>query len=304
MTALLDHHAQLLHASGISDAVAHERGYWSATSRKQLERLFGETQRGLVPALVIPTFDVRGEVCFSQLRPDDPRTVKGRIRKYEMPYGARMAVDVPPAVRGVLGDPKVPLVVTEGARKADSAVSAGLCAIDLVGVWTWRGRNEHDGLTALPDFEYIALKDREVFLGFDSDAMTKREVHAALERLWRLLAGRGAHLRVIYLPSGDLGVKTGLDDYLADGHDRDDVLALAVDELRPLATGKATPKSAPAPEAALRSTADLLIAVRDVLEDYVILPSAAARLAIALFDSTPGRSPALTAPRTWSSKAR
>ena len=95
-------------------------------------------------------------------------------------------------------------MVTEGARKADSAVSAGLCAIDLVGVWTWRGRNGHDGLTVLPDWEYVALNGREVFLAFDSDAMTKREVHAALERLWRLLSAVAPDCGCVYLPSGQV----------------------------------------------------------------------------------------------------
>jgi hypothetical protein len=280
VSALLDRHAELLRASAISEEVAAQRGYWSATAPKELERHFGTTQRKLVPALVIPTFDVRGEVCFSQLRPDEPRVVKGHARKYELPYQARMALDVPLAARAALGDPQVPLVVTEGARKADSAVSAGLCAIDLVGVWTWRGRNEHEGLTVLADWEYVALNGRDVFLVFDSDAMTKHEVHAALERLWRLLADRGAHLRVIELPSGEYGAKTGLDDYLAAGHGRDDVLALAVDQLRPLpgqGTSKVLEPRVPAPP-----TAVLLAEVEGWLERFSAL-NEHARLALALF---------------------
>jgi hypothetical protein len=283
VNGLLDRHAELLRSSGISEEVTQARGYWSATAPQELERLFGGTQRKLVPALVIPTLDVRGEMRFCQLRPDSPRVVKGRTCKYELPWRANMVLDVPPAARDALGDPKVPLVVTEGARKADSAVSAGLCAIDLVGVWTWRGRNGHDGLTVLSDWEYIALNAREVFLAFDSDAMTKREVHSALERLWRLLSDRGARVRVVYLPSGEFGTKTGLDDYLAADHDRDDVLGLAVDELRPL-PGQGT-QSVPraAQDAALRPTADLLREVRDVLGRYLVLPSAAARLAVALY---------------------
>jgi len=45
-------------------------------------------------------------------------------------------------VRAHLGDPTIPLLITEGIRKADAAVSAGLCAVDILGVWNWRGRNE------------------------------------------------------------------------------------------------------------------------------------------------------------------
>jgi hypothetical protein len=156
-------------------------------------------QRKLVPALVIPTFDARGEQAFCQLRPDSPRVVAGKARRYELPGGARMAIDVPPRVRAKLGDPKAPLVITEGARKADAAVTAGLYAIDLVGVWTWRGKNDDDGLTALADFEYIALNDgRVIYLAFDSDAMTKHGVHAALVRFRSFLKQRGAEVRVVY----------------------------------------------------------------------------------------------------------
>lgn len=279
--SLLPHHAKMLARSAISGMVAKERGYWSATEPKELERWFGATQRRLVPALVLPTFDARGEVVFSQLRPDQPRTVDGRLRKYELPHGTRMAVDVPPRARPVLGDPAKPLVVTEGAKKADAAVTAGLYAVDLVGVWTWRGRNEQGGLTALPDFELIALNGRLVFLAFDSDAMLKREVHQALERFSAFLRKRGAELGFVYLPSGDGGTKTGLDDFLAAGHTRDDVLALATDELRPLPGGASkghTRPSVPAP-----ATDALLMTVGQLVRRYVILPSPASYLTVALF---------------------
>jgi hypothetical protein len=45
---------------------------------------------------------------------------------------------------------------------------------------------------ALPDWESIALNNREVFIVFDSDVMQKRAVHAALARLKAFLESRGA----------------------------------------------------------------------------------------------------------------
>lgn len=278
---LLPHHAELLRASAISEEVAGARDYWSATKPIHLERWFGQTQRRLVPALVIPTYDVRGEVVLCQLRPDDPRTVDGRVRKYELPHRARMAVDVPPAVRAVLANPKIPLGITEGARKADAAVSVGLHFIDLIGVWTWRGRNKDGGLTVLSDWEAVALNERLVYLCFDSDAMHKREVHAALRRLWRLLADRGADLRVLELPHGDDGSKVGLDDYLAAGHTREDLLRLAVDELRPLPSEARVTK--PRREAPVPATDVLLERVLALLRRYLVLPSAHAERALALW---------------------
>ena len=94
--SLLPQHERLIRDSAISAEVAAERGYWSAGAPKDLLRLFGPTQRELVPALVIPTFDARGEHVFCQLRPDSPRVIDGKARKYELPHKARMAIDVPP----------------------------------------------------------------------------------------------------------------------------------------------------------------------------------------------------------------
>ncbi len=34
------------------------------------------------------------------------------------------------------------LFITEGARKADAAVSKSLCCVDLLGVWNWRRRSD------------------------------------------------------------------------------------------------------------------------------------------------------------------
>src|SRR5262249_19743382 len=86
---------------------------------------------------------------------------------YETPRGARMAIDVPPGARKLLGKPECPLFITEGARKADAAVTRELCCIALLGVWNWRGKNDDGGATALGDWECIHLKGRPVFIVFD-----------------------------------------------------------------------------------------------------------------------------------------
>ena len=281
MTELLRHHTELIERSAITPEVAAERGYWSATEPKQLERYFGPTQRKLVPALVIPIYDVRGELALMQLRADKPRVVKGRSRKYELPVGCRLALDVPPRVRPMLGDPSIPIVVTEGARKADSAVSAGLNAIAIPGVSAWRGRNEHGGKVALPDHELIAWNGRITYLAFDSDAMQKREVFEALKRYRTFLERLGADIRIVYLPSGEHGGKVGIDDYLAAGHDRHELLELASDELREPGVSRRSPK--PAPDVKLRPTAELVHEVGTVLDRFVVLPSRAAVLTVSLY---------------------
>lgn len=230
---LAERHAQLIRASAISDEVRDARGYWTATTKYELRDLgFGVTQQR-PPALVIPIWGVSGETVLHQTRPDNPRrNGTGRALKYETPAKARMALDVPPMVRPQLGNPEVPLLITEGARKADSAVTAGLCCVSILGVWNWRGSSDAGGKVALGDWESVALNGRSTYVVFDSDIATKPEVHEAMRRLKGFLEAHGAGVSIIYLPAGDHGAKVGLDDYLAAGHDRDELLALAVPELR------------------------------------------------------------------------
>src|SRR5262249_8531497 len=147
--------------------------YRSEQGKANLARLgFGRAQQ-LTPCLVLPVYRVTGEVVLHQIRPDNPRVRDGKRVKYETPAGSRAALDVPPMAREFIRNPHVPLLITEGIRKADAAVSRGLCCIALLGVWNWRGTNPDGGKTALADWEAIALNDRQVYLVFDSDAATK-----------------------------------------------------------------------------------------------------------------------------------
>jgi hypothetical protein len=214
--ALSDDHTSLLRKSAVSDEVAALRGYWTATRKAELARLGFAASQQLVPALVIPIWNVRGEKATYQIRPDEPRAGKkeGKLLKYETMFGARMVLDVPPGAREFLGDPAQPLWITEGSRKADAAVSAGLCCVSLLGVWGWRGTNAQNGKTVLADFEHIAMNGREVVVAFDSDAMVKPEVGLALDRFGSWLQSRDARVRYVYFPAPD-GAKVGLDDFLA-----------------------------------------------------------------------------------------
>jgi hypothetical protein len=133
------------------------------------------------------------------LRPDVPRIRQRGAIKYETKGGSRMLLDVPEFTRPYLGDPCVPLWITEGIRKADSGVSRGLAIVALLGVWNWRGTNEYGGKVALPDWELIALNGRQVYLGFDSDATSNPQVAKALRRLGAFLTSRNADVRYIRL---------------------------------------------------------------------------------------------------------
>ena len=229
-----EHRKMLEEESGIDPEVIAERGYRTVTKKVQLKDLgFPDSQR-LVPALLIPVSGVDGEVRTYQSRPDQPRmNNRGTTIKYETKAGSKLVIDVPLKARHGLGDPSIPLFVTEGSKKADAAVSRCLCCVALIGVWGFRGTNEFGGKAALPDWESIPLNDRVVYVVFDSDVMTKGSVRQALERLKAFLESKKAKVRLVYLPAGEGGAKVGLDDYFVADGTVDGLMRLATDELPP-----------------------------------------------------------------------
>ena len=228
-----EHRRQLVEESGIAEEVVAERGYETVTVKAEMGRRGFSVAQRRVPTLLMPIHGVTGGIVNYHSRPDVPRINNhGKPVKYELPSGSKMVLDVPPRARPYIGDPSVPLFVTEGIKKADALASRDACAVGLLGVWNFRGTNAQGGKTALGEWESIALNDRQVYVVYDSDVMTKKEVHAALTRLAAFLRTRKAKLAFIYLPSGPGGVKQGADDFLAAGHSLDDLLALADTELR------------------------------------------------------------------------
>lgn len=228
--------------SGISDEVITARGYRTITDEKELIPLGFSTVQRRTPGLLIPGYGPDGGNGFYSFRPDSARVIenrrkrepdgsfKQRVIKYETPEGSGVRLDCPPVCSERIKDPSLPLWITEGAKKADALASHGLCAVSLSGVWGFKGKNDFGGVTWLADWDYIALKGRDVRIVFDSDVMQKPEVRKALERLTAHLQRKGAHVSAVYLPGVKDG-KIGVDDYLLT-HTVDDLEAL-VDAPRP-----------------------------------------------------------------------
>jgi hypothetical protein len=233
MTLAEHHKKMLLEESGIAWDVAEARGYRTIEKKVELKTLgFSDSQRN-TPGLLIPVYSPTGEIATYQFRPDQPRIGNdGKPVKYETPSGTRMVLDVHPSARERLGDPSVPLFITEGVKKGDALVSRGLCTVTLLGVWSWRGRNGDGGLTALAEWECLALNGREVYIVFDSDIMLKLGVYRAMVRLKAFLEGRGAAVRIVYLPPGEGATKQGVDDFFVAGNTVDALLSFATTELK------------------------------------------------------------------------
>jgi hypothetical protein len=240
---IFDHHRKMLEASGITASHARARGYRSIGSgnRKVLAEI------GIVKAvrssdgLLIPLLRIDGEVGGWQFRPDNPRVKDGKEIKYETPWKQPNMLDFPPGVAERLKDRSTPIWLTEGVKKTDAGFCAGLVIVGLTGVWNWL----KDG-AALPDFRDLALKDREMILGFDSDLIIKDGVWTAVRDLGEWLKiSRHADVKYCCLPHNGDG-KTGLDDYLAAGHTVDELRTLIQSDLPSRPNDKPKPDPEPA----------------------------------------------------------
>ncbi len=189
---LLAHHSRLLQEqSAISAALIEERGYYSAPTWLDLPPgQFKSTQKRVecFPALLIPQWPPSGESPYPQARWDNPRvTLAGKEIRYDTPSGAKPRLDVPPRCRAGLSDPELDLWVTEGSKKADSLASAGIIAVSLPGVWSWRTPSVQ------ADFDSIVFHGRRVVVAFDSDMLTKPKVRLAIVRFGLWLKNRQAN---------------------------------------------------------------------------------------------------------------
>lgn len=220
-----EHLSMLRDGSGIDDATISARGYRTITESKHLRELGFSRSQCNVPGLLLPVYTTDGGNSLAVYRPDLPRVMenkrkrnpdgsfKTRVIKYEIPKDAGIRLDCPPVCRPMLAAPSIRLWVTEGQKKADALAGQGLCAIALLGVWNFKGKNEFGATTFLADWDYIALEGREICIVFDSDVMLKHEVRKALERLIEHLQRKKAQVTAVYLPAAN-GQKVGVDDYL------------------------------------------------------------------------------------------
>lgn len=144
-------HAALLAGSAITPEVAKARGYVSVDIKKRLEEVGFERYQRTVPGLLIPLRRADGSVWGYQYRHDDARQTRAGTKvRYDSPKGQRNGIDIPLAIKDMVDDPAVPLWVTEGSRKADAAVSAGITCVSMAGVWAWRGATPKGGNSLSP----------------------------------------------------------------------------------------------------------------------------------------------------------
>jgi predicted P-loop ATPase len=162
--------------------------------------------------------------------PIDPATHKAQ-HKYLTAPGARNRLYFPRCDAALLDDLTVPVVITEGEKKAlalwraalesNGAGKPAFLPVAMPGVWCWRGsvgiaanargeRVPEKGV--IPDFDRVAWTGRKVTILFDVNAATNSSVQAARRELARELMRRGADPWLADLPPA-AGVN-GCDDFL------------------------------------------------------------------------------------------
>ena len=135
----------------------------------------------------------------------------GAPQRFRTPAGQANCLATSPLTRAELGKGKEAIVIAEGVTRVDALAGYGVPAVGILGAWNWRGRNDLGGVTALPDWDEMAIKGNRFVLAFDGDILTNSAVANAARRLKRFLLGRGADMvRVLAVPDG-----LGLDDWIA-----------------------------------------------------------------------------------------
>lgn len=170
----------------------------------------------------IPYLDAHGKptdfyrVRFTETPPSGGKfgTPKKAPLRYVQPEGTRPYLYLPPGVDWpvLFKTTDSTLVFTEGEKKAAAACKHGIACIGLGGVWSFKSNAR--GWRLLPEFRDIDFQGRTVLICYDSDVMSKQQVHAALTELTTRLIELGAVVEIVYLQPDPGERKIGLDDLL------------------------------------------------------------------------------------------
>ena len=120
----------------------------------------------------------------------------------------------------LIENPQVPLLITEGAKKAGALLTAGYAAIALPGIHNgYRTPKNSQGKRIgkshlIPQLEKLAVSGREIAIVFDQDSKssTVKAVNSAIRRTGYLLSDAGCLVKVVSW-DGQLG--KGVDDLIA-----------------------------------------------------------------------------------------
>jgi hypothetical protein len=205
-----------LRRSGLSDAAITEAGLYTP-SPGDLPRLLSTRLAAQVRHVLVFPYDStshgglwRRDDEFVRCKLFPPVSDgQGHTTRYYQRAGTPPRLYVPARARGTLADPGVPLLITEGEKKALKANQEGLACVAVGGLWNWQV-----GGRPIADLDRIDWCDRETLIVPDSDVWTRQDLLQPVFALGKELEGRGGKVAVAKVPAGEGGAKIGLDDYL------------------------------------------------------------------------------------------
>ncbi|NJK57351.1 MAG: DUF3854 domain-containing protein [Pleurocapsa sp. SU_5_0] len=110
--------------------------------------------------------------------------------------------------------PEIPLILTEGEKKAACLLSLGFVAIALPGIWMGRVKDQEHGVDFLhPDLMPMVSSGRKFIILFDNDEKpsTRHAVHLASVFTGKVIEAAGASCLIASLPTGS---GKGVDDFV------------------------------------------------------------------------------------------
>ena len=187
-------HLSDLQASGLTDATIEAAGVYTVPP-DEIGKKLGRLSNGLVSVLAFPYPECVGferyKVWWNEGK-DGP--------KYLQKLGTSNRLYLPPTVEL---EGNSPLIVVEGEKKALAVWQCGFQVVGIGGVWDWcergKGYKRPKGQRPIPDLDQVNWR-RPVTILFDSDGYSNPNVRRAAFRLARELAGRGAKVKILFIP--------------------------------------------------------------------------------------------------------
>jgi hypothetical protein len=196
------------------DADDSEKMRTVALAPSKVETLAGKR----VAAYKIPYFDIDGrKTGFYRLRSlhKDGGFGKERDGRYWQPLGSAPELYLPPLLDWTkpAKDAAIPIVITEGEKKAAKACKDSIITAAIGGAWNFQSKKR--GIALLDAFGDIRLAGRSVELAPDGDRVANSNVRAAFREFGYQLSEREAEVSIVILP-----INMKLDDYLLkEGYD-------------------------------------------------------------------------------------
>jgi putative DNA primase/helicase len=196
---------------------------------------------------ILPSYGLadRAQIDYFRFKPINPPAdgkKPGKFKKYLGAEGVSPRVYCPNVTEGlwatiaarygvektgidfwewILDHPEIPVIITEGEKKAYVGLAAGYVVVSLPGIdCGYKSSSDNDDgsggkLSLIPDLQVLAEGGRTIYIAFDRDSnpQTVKRVQKARQKVARLFAELGYETRSI---KWDDQYK-GLDDFIFDG---------------------------------------------------------------------------------------